>query len=156
MKTYKVVNGLSFAEGTDDQVCNILSNIGRDTRIRVWYGDTKTGRSWIEENDVTGYVGRSAGTVKVPILINNIRSCGGGAILCERVVKIVDTRTRRVLYQHPTFNQPVYSYRMDNGSARVDMTENQNTTFWAKFFGQRAEARAARFCDFMNGKRMSK
>lgn len=145
MKNYKVVNGLSFAEGTNDQVCSLISNLSRSTRIRVWYGDTITGRSWNEENDITGYVGRSTGTVKVPLLINNTRSYGGPEMFSDSIIKMVDTRTKRVMYQHPTFNQPVFT---NNGAEILENGEH---------FGRNSTpASAARFCDFMNGKRMSK
>jgi len=145
METYKVINGVSFADDTNEQVCNILSNLSRNTRIRVWYGDQVTGKSWNDDNDMTGYVGRSTGTVKVPLMIANNRSTGGGALLESYIIKIVDTQTKRVMYQHPAFNQPTFT----NDGANI-LADGQH-------FGRNSTpASAARFCDFMNGKRMNK
>lgn len=37
--------------------------------VRIWLGDTQTGRAWAEENDVIGTIGRSTGTMEVPLLV---------------------------------------------------------------------------------------
>lgn len=73
-------------------------------RIRIWYGDTDTGRAWQEEYDVLGYVGRSMGTQKVPLLIFSRRSIGGGAILTKNIVRIDWVKGSHALYKHPTFS----------------------------------------------------
>ena len=68
----KVVNGMYFSESTNDKVCNILST--SKERLRFYYGDIKTGKCWMEEYDTIGYVGKSSGSVKVPLLIKNSTS----------------------------------------------------------------------------------
>jgi len=83
MKTerkYKVVNGTSYHENTPDEVINVLEDARqKGTRIRIWYGEN--GLSWDEENDIIGNIGRSTGTNKIPLLINNARSLGGPGLL---------------------------------------------------------------------------
>ena len=145
MKNYKELNGYHFNVAAPDAVCEALSGIDRDTRIRVWYGDPVTGKSFDEIYDITGYVSRSGGMIKVPLLINNTRSMGGGAILCSCVVKVVETRSKKVLYQHPTFSQSVFTTR-----DRFVHKDGLNT-----FAELRTPEQAKRFADFMNGKRMN-
>ncbi|WP_162577704.1 hypothetical protein [Variovorax sp. PBL-H6] len=36
--------------------------------VRLWFGDTKTGRAWPEQDHVIGQIGRSAGKRKLPLL----------------------------------------------------------------------------------------
>ena len=67
-------------------------------------GDTDTGWDWLEEFETHGYVGRSIGPVKVPLLVANRRSLGGGAILTHCVVRIRTSSGGRVLYQHPQYH----------------------------------------------------
>lgn len=145
METYKTKNGMSFSEHTPDKVMQILSTAGREKRFRFWYGDANNGRSWNDENDVCGYVGRSSGTVKIPLLIANNRSTGGMALLDDCVVKIIDISSRTTVYCHPLFNQALFT----NVGAEVVAD--------GKYFGQNStEKSASRYCDFMNGKRFNK
>lgn len=77
--------------------CNCL-------RVRVWYGDSKTGEAWHEEYDVTGRIKGSTGTNKIPLLVNNSRSHGGSGLLDHCIVRIDAIKTRTTLYVHPNFN----------------------------------------------------
>lgn len=55
---------------------------------------------WNEQFDVTGYVGRSTGPIKVPLLIHNRRSLGGPAILDHCIIGVRETgKDGRLLYQ---------------------------------------------------------
>lgn len=146
MKEYKELNGYHFDVATPDAVCEALSLIDRNTRIRVWYGDPVTGKSYDEIYDTTGYVGSSCGTIKVPLLINNARSTGGPELTCGCIVKIVDTRTKRVIYQHPTFSQSTFT-------VRDRFVHKDGLTTFAELD---TPSQAKRFADFMNGKRMNR
>ena len=77
-------------------------------RVRIWYGNAKTGKAWLEEYGVEGYVGNSTGPLKVAILCYNSRSTGGGAILDHCIVRIRFTRGG-TLYCHPKFSMPELS-----------------------------------------------
>lgn len=138
----KEFNGFWFNEETDPKVMEVISGLSRETRIRVWYGDNKTGKSWDEENDTCGYIGRTTGTKKIAILINNKRSWGGGALLCHAIVKIVRTDNGNILYKHPNFSQSVF-------------TVQRNEVFQdGEIYGRcKDEKQAQRLADFMNGKR---
>lgn len=104
MKAYKEVNGKNYTEKTDLNVINVLKTAAQNkTRIKVYYGDTETGKNWNEEYDTVGYVGYSTGEVSIPILIYNSRSIGGGAILTDCILKIRTSSGKNVLYKHPKY-----------------------------------------------------
>jgi len=147
MKNLIEFNGIFFTEGTSEQVKQIISNhVGnRNERLRVYYGDATTGKSWHEENDICGYIGRSTGTRKIPLLIANNRSIGGDSILCDCIVKIVRISDKRVLYVHPTFNNGLFV--VDGYRVTIDGLTHANC---------KSEQSAQRLADFMNGKRNSK
>lgn len=102
---YTIVNGTYYDPETSDEIIRVLERARQNhTRIRLYLGDVQTGRSWLEENDVEGCVGRSMGPVKIALLVHNRRSLGGGGILTHCVVKVRETNGGRVLYQHPFFH----------------------------------------------------
>ena len=108
MKTYKTIYGTSYDARTPDEVVAVLEAARQNrTRLHISLGHTdgpKAGLDWLEEWDVYGYVGRSMGPVKVPLLIANRRSSGGGAILDHAIVRIRHTTGRRsVLWQHRNY-----------------------------------------------------
>ena len=117
---YKVVNGTSYHQNAPDAVIRVLENAMRtNKRIRVFYGDTETGRDWMEIYDTIGTIGRSCGQNKIPLLIKNSRSYGGCAILTDCIVKI--TIDKEIVY---TVNQ--------DGSRTKDVT-NMNIRAYDKF-----------------------
>ena len=96
-----------YHEETPAKVRHVLETARlRGTWIRVYYGDPDTGRCWNDEHDVYGYVGRSTGTKKIPLLLHNTRSIGGGGILDHCIVRIVTAKGKRELYRHPDFRLP--------------------------------------------------
>lgn len=104
-RQYYQINETSFDARTPQNVAEILESarISKE-RIRIYLGDTKTGRDWKEEFGVIGRVGRSSGIYRVPILLYNRRSNGGGEILTRCIVKIETTRGKRILYQHEKYH----------------------------------------------------
>ncbi len=99
---YQVINGTAYRVSTPSEVVNILESAKANRqRIRVFYGDTETGRDWMEEYDVIGCIGRSTGRIKIPLLLKSTKSDGGGALLDDCIVKI--TIDKRVVYQHPKY-----------------------------------------------------
>ena len=89
MKTYKITNGTSYCERTPEEVVRVLENARQNcTRLHVSFGGTDSGEDWLEECYVVGYVGRSMGPTKVPLLVVKCRSTGGGAMLDHCIVRI--------------------------------------------------------------------
>ena len=89
MKNYKEVKGFFFAENTPQEVCDaIVKAYEQKLKVRIYMGDVKTGRTWNKEHDITGTVGRSTGSIKVPLLIATSRSMGGGEIMTDCILRI--------------------------------------------------------------------
>ena len=141
-------------------------------RIRIWYGFTEShiltgaqrdsvGRSWGDDFDVTGTVGRSTGRVKIPLLVNNARSLGGSAILVNSIIRIDDIFSRTHLFKHPAFRSgfkqsepleiPPEGHFYEQGY-RYTVKDDRGQT-QANFKSKRA---AQNFIDFQNGERYSK
>jgi hypothetical protein len=101
---YKVVNGISYHKETSDEVINVLETTRKEnTRIMVEYGDVKTGQGWGDIYDVTGTIGRSTGSNKIPLFIHNVNSTGGPSILDHCIVNIIATNGKKNLYSHPNY-----------------------------------------------------
>lgn len=111
MKTYRQFNGTSYDERTPDAVIRVLENARLNrTRLHISLGETdndrgQLGRDWLEENDVYGFIGRSTGSIKIPLLVHNRRSRGGPGLLDHCIVRIrLSAGSGRVLYQHPNYH----------------------------------------------------
>jgi hypothetical protein len=100
-----------FDPGTDPKAARALETCRRDGRkVRLMLGDTATGRCWLEEHDVVGRIGRSSGTLKVPLLIEP-GADGGTAILTNCLLCIVEWDTGRDIFRHPAFRLPDLTIR---------------------------------------------
>jgi hypothetical protein len=121
-KEYKLVNGTSYNLETSEAVVKVLEKCRHTgNRIRVEYGDVETGRGWGDDYDVTGTVKRSMGPTKVPLLLHNARSSGGGAMLDHCVVAIMTSIGAVDLYRHPTY-QPAHDWK------NAVLSQEDNTT----------------------------
>ena len=108
-KEKRLVNGVGYSTETPDEVVRIIENCrlsGQSYRLKFDWGNTDTGQSWGEVNDVAGYIGKSTGKRPIPLLIHSKRSMGGGAILDDSIVKISMAKGGRVLWQHPNYQPP--------------------------------------------------
>ncbi len=103
-------SGTCYHESTSDEVIRVLEGVMRSKRrIRLFYGDTATGRSWLDEWDVIGHLGRSMGPIKIPLLLKSLRSSGGSGILDHCIIRIQEGH--QVLYSHPDFHIGATSIR---------------------------------------------
>lgn len=106
----KIDLGTWFNLKTDPMVKAVLEAARKERmKVRIFYGDTNPesttgGRSWMEEHDVYGYISRSTGFLKVPLLVSP-GDDGGGAILTQCIVKIISSAWV-TLYEHPKFYVP--------------------------------------------------
>lgn len=147
---------MDFHKETNDKVKAALATAysNRD-RVRVWYGDSVTGRAWLEENDVLGYIGRSTGKIKAPLLIANKSSMGGGALLDHCIVRI-DTTKGRTLYKHPNFQSGTEGSKIIRGSRNPGFpfaVQNPEGDNYACFS---TEEKAKNWLAFMRGERYQK
>lgn len=92
-KEYQSINGTCYHVETPARVIEILEHSRQfKNRLRIHFGEPKTGKAW---GDIEiGHVGRSTGTFKIPLMIHNARSMGGGALLDHCVVKIEHANKR--------------------------------------------------------------
>lgn len=98
-KEYQEVDGTFYDKRTNKKVIEVLERVRKDrVRIVVDLGDTKTGESWNEVYGISGTIGRSTGKIKIPLLIHNKRSLGGGALLDHCIIGIKESRGGKVLY----------------------------------------------------------
>ena len=107
MQEYKTLNGTSYDVRTPDDLIKKLEDIRLcNERVRIFCGDPATGSLWPEEYGVTGRLGRSTGSVKIPLLINNARSSGGPAILDYCILRI-DSSPGCTIWQAKNYKKPV-------------------------------------------------
>lgn len=143
-----------FNDETNDKVKECIEHCyNSKLRIRLWYGDTKTGVSWLEEYDVVGTIGRSGGQQKIPLLIKNSRSSGGGGILCHCIIRIDVINSRRTIYEHPSFHVPtlgVYPNLAEDTKTKYPFIVLKYGTIQARFKSRKS---AYNYVDFMTGKR---
>jgi len=95
----KTVNNTSYHIDTNDKVIEVLERCRmNNTRIVIDYGNVETKESWNEVNDISGYIGRSTGSVKIPLLVYNNRSIGGSGILSHCILSIKESKGKKVLF----------------------------------------------------------
>jgi len=145
---------LTFHSETNDKVKECIEHCyNSNLRVRIWYGDIDTGLSWLDEYDVMGTIGRSTGQQKIPLLIKNSRSNGGGGILCHCIIRIDVISSKLTIYKHPLFNVPslgVYPNLDKDTKTKYPFIVLKYGTIQARF---KSEKQATNYIDFMLGNR---
>ena len=122
-------DGTAFHAETPEAVRDVLRlYMGRGIRLRVHYATTETGADWRDLYDAEGRIGRSTGSIKVPLLCNNARSMGGALILDHCIVRIrfANRQAGGDLYRHPTYN-------VDKADVLRDC-QNDGEAVWVRHF----------------------
>jgi hypothetical protein len=107
---YKLVNDTTYYNDTPDEVIKILETYRQkrgyenNTRLVLDYGNTETGKSWREIYNITGYIGKTGGKMKMPILLYSSRSLGGGLICTNKIVRILTAKGKQILYSHKNYH----------------------------------------------------
>jgi hypothetical protein len=139
---------ISYTQGTPEEVKTVLeSYLHKDVRVRLFYGNVETGEDYMEEHDITGYIGRSSGVSPCVILLNNSRSTGGLGISTRIIVKI--TVDNRIVYKNPNYHIPTFSVRdsnMEGYKEEVLANGNVHTRF-------RKPGQGQKFVAFLKGER---
>lgn len=146
-------SGLYFDARTPEAVRDTIARLrGTGERVRVFYGDTKTGEAWPEEWDILGTIGASMGPCKIPLLIRNARSMGGGALLSASIVAIYSTQSRRAIYHHAAFSPGVWETCAPVSPGYIEAVSHNG-----KLHAQlKKPGAAARYIAFMRGERFAK
>ncbi len=155
-------SGMYYHDTTPRAVIDQLERArAYNLRIRLFTGNRETGKEWFAEHDVCGRVGRSMGPIRIPLLIHNSQSRGGGAILTDCIVRLfVDGKE---VYRHPHYKEPKFTVREIAGAATcgkinlradgythaVDIDGKNHANF-------KSLVQAERWIAFMRGERFSK
>lgn len=143
--------GTYFDPGTPSQVKQILEDYRRSrARLRICLGDAQTGADWLDEHHVVGHIGRSDGSLKVPLMLASRRADGGPAILTACIVRMLDAKSRRELYRHPGYEIPVLSIER-HMDPKYPVAVFHAGKLQAAF---KSEARASAYIAFLRGERM--
>lgn len=144
----QVAHGTWFHHETPADVRrHLCALIDSGEHCRVFLGDTATGTAWAEKYDVSGFIGRSTGHVKVPLIVRP-RANGGPALLDHCIVGILTARGWR--YRHPTLNLGTWTTGPATAPGyAADVLHNG--TIWARCKTDRA---AAQLIAFMTGQRI--
>lgn len=140
--TYQIINGTAYHASTNQRVIDVLEDARFSHRkLKIYFGDTKTGEDWHEEHYTTGYVERSNGSIKVPLLLHPL-SIGGPHLMDDCIVKIKDAKYKTVLYCHPKYKEPNVEIKQED---RND-TYTYSTYVNGKLYGRHKSLRSAQIC----------
>jgi hypothetical protein len=136
----------------DNCLMAVLSECYRQKRrVRVWYGDGKTGESWFEDFETTGYIGRSCGDFKVPLIVSNSRSWGGGALSVGSVIRVDDIKTRKTLWKVPNYYDKLELFHVKGNKLPWQVCGRSTTLACFE-----TEEKARRWIDFQQGRRYNR
>lgn len=119
-------------------------------KVRLFLGNPETGKDWLSEWDAVGRVSRSMGPLKVPLLVTPGED-GGGAILTACVLRIIDVASKREVYRHANYKEPIFE---------VTPSKEPGFTVDVSVYGSvharfKSDAKAKDWVDFMTGRRVS-
>ncbi|MDK2126768.1 hypothetical protein [Parachitinimonas caeni] len=140
--------GTWFDPKTPTAVRKILEQLRKSgERVRLFLGDTDSGLSWLDEFDVIGRIGRSCGTLKVPLLIGDESDAGGHAILDACLIRIQRLSDGEDLYRHEYFHLPDMNLTTDSNHPYpyVILVEGETHARFAR------QAQACHWMAFMAG-----
>lgn len=107
-----------FDPGTHPEVARVLESCRKaGNRVRLILGDPKSGEPWLDEYDVVGTIGRSTGSLRVPLLVET-GAQGGVAILTACVLSIIDWKSGRVRFRHSLYQAPDLGIKPSNDGDR--------------------------------------
>lgn len=99
------INSTYYHIETPNDMIQILERLkSSQLKCRFHWGDISTGEDWGDTWDVKGRIGKSGGSIKIPLLIHNVNSSGGGGILTHCIVKITTIAGKRSIYEHPKYH----------------------------------------------------
>ena len=148
----QLVGGMHFAPEAKKEVIEwLLTSYEREQRIRFFYGEN--GKPWNEECDTIGHVGRTTGSMKVPILIKNSKSTGGGEIIVSLIIRI-DTKgsNGKIATVYDDGTPADEFYHVPNLIGGFDVLNKRGGHYGTC----ETEIKAKHLAGFMNGTRWSK
>jgi len=134
---------------------------GYGQRLRLFLGDPATGSDWCEENDVVGFIGRSCGSMKVPLLLEPLRdewgdrmsAESGGAILTANILRIIDIDSLEELYRAKNYKRPDLTLEDSDPRLGYPFEVQRDGQVVARF---RTRVDAEEYVAFIRGHRVSR
>lgn len=120
-------------------------------RVRLWYGDRKSGESYFEDFETTGRIGRSCGDFKIPLVIANSRSWGGGALLVGSLIRVDDIKARKTLWKVPNYYDKLELFHVKGNKLPWQVCGRSTTLACFE-----TEEKAKRWIDFQQGRRYNR
>lgn len=147
-------NKLEVFDNVSEELMNIILRAYKyKFRIRVFYGDIHTGRSWNEDHDVMGKIGRTCGAIKIPILLRRKDSHYGEALLLSSVIRIDDIEDKRTLWKLPNFHvEKMTIESRESKDYPFAVMQTQDNGAISNIANFKTEIQAQKWIDFMEGK----
>ena len=153
-----------FTPGTPEQVRRILNRAivsyqesGRAGQLlRIFTGDTLTGRDSCEEWDTVGFIGRSAGYKKTPLLLEplvdfdgSIKCANDGSgLLTDRILRIIEVNSRKELYRAANYQLPEFTIAKSGSEMELPFMVARDGQGQARFV---SHGEACEYIAFMTG-----
>ena len=176
-KEYKVCNGTFYsAEALDGAILALEYARVNRIRIRIFYA-YKTAEEkengvrdsefdvlevWEDENDCIGWLGRSNGNIKIPILLSSSSSPYGLSIVESRVV-LVKTTGGKVLFSADGLKFPEWKVNADSDKKTCELLYKTSLMEDFETYAtcrdedfQKAVRRMERLSEYMRGVRFTK
>ena len=95
-----------FEHGADPKACEILASCrASGRRVRLIFGNTQTGESRLDDQDVVGRICGATEAPETPLLLDSDGSIGR-VIESGSILAIVDWEFGEYLYRHPAYREP--------------------------------------------------
>lgn len=121
-------------------------------RVRLWYGDRKSGESYFEDFETTGRIGLSRGKIfKIPLVIASSRSWGGGALSIGSLIRVDDIKTRKTLWKVPNYYDKLELFHVKGNKLPWQVCGRSTTLACFE-----TEEKAKRWIDFQQGRRYNR
>jgi hypothetical protein len=131
-----------FHDDTNQRVKDVIVKAyNQKSTVRLFCGDSKTGKAWSEEFDTVGQIGRSTGTKQVPLLVPEGED-GGQQLIDDRIVGIW-VKNFGFVYKHPNFRPATFTH-----VGKKVFTENKN-----EYANCGSTEQAKQLVSFMTGER---
>lgn len=147
-------DGIHYHPDTAPELVAVLERLRKSrARVRLFYGNPKTGRAWDEEHDVTGLIGNSTGDCKVPLIVHT-RSFGGPHLLDHCIVAVM-TSPGSFAWKAKHFTTGQWTVSTERRFLRVKGYEAASLRDGELIGRHRTTRGAWRYVAFMSGRRMA-
>jgi len=146
-------SGTWYHASTPPAVIAILERaISIGSRLRLWFGDTETGKASDQKYDVVGFIGRGASQISLPLLLPSIDSHGGVPISDHQIVAIARGPGNVFAYEHPTLDLGIWTKGPADSEDYIEATFVDGE-MWSQ---HRSPGQADHLIEFMTGLRWAK